>query len=325
MAKWFLLDPGVSKRYWGGVLHHLVMISCYVFRTRHVPNLLRLPRMLQRLSQRLRRESCIFLPLFVFLLVSPSSKSEESAIQSPNQAATAPAPVPVASTVDIAKRIDPTDFKNRFDLRSEFVDYGTASMQTLVPRFEYAFSKSLGFRTELPIARYDPASGGASAGIGNLLTRVAWRALRTDDYSVVVGSELTFDTASSAALGSGKHVLGTFAFAAIDLPQAKSVFFPYIQYGKSIGGDASREEVQYTNLRASILTRWPAKAYSFVEYAYWIDHHNADRASSQIKVELGKFILPKTGFYVRPGTGLSGTDQRYGMQWSFELGMRHFF
>ena len=160
MNKWlngFFWTRGCLSGIGGGVLHHLVMISCYVFRIRHVPNLLRLPRMLQRLSQRLRRESCIFLPLFVFLLASPTSQAEESAIQSPNQAATAPAPapVPVASTVDIAKRIDPTDFKNRFDLRSEFVDYGTASMQTLVPRFEYAFSKSLGFRTELPIARYD--------------------------------------------------------------------------------------------------------------------------------------------------------------------------
>lgn len=281
--------------------------------------------MLHRLSQHLRQVSGIFLPLFVFLLASPSSQAEESAIQSPNQAATAPAPAPATSTVDIAKRIDPTDFKNRFDVRSEFVDYGTASVQTLVPRFEYAFSKSLGFRTELPIARYDPATGGASAGIGNLLTRVAWRALRTDDYSVVVGSELTFDTASSAALGSGKHVLGTFAFAAIDLPQAKSVFFPYIQYGKAIGGDASREDVQYTNLRASVLTRWPAKTYSFVEYSYFIDHERSNVASSQIKAELGQFVLPKTGFYVRPGTGLTGTDQRLGMRWSLEFGIRHFF
>lgn len=279
--------------------------------------------MLPRLSPLLRRINQVFLPLFIGLAIPLSIQAEESAIQSPNQAAAAPAPA--ANTVDIAKRIDPTDFKNRFDLRSEFVDYGTASMQTLVPRFEYAFSKSFGFRTELPIARYDPATGGASAGIGNLLTRVAWRALRTDDYSVVVGSELTFDTASSAALGSGKHVLGPFAFAAIDLPQAKSVFFPYIQHGKAVGGDSSREDVHYTNLRASILTRWPAKVYSFVEYAYWIDHHNADRVSSQIKAEVGKFILPKTGFYVRPGTGLSGTDQRFGMQWSFELGLRHFF
>ena len=298
------------------------MISCSAFGLipRQIYHFL---RMIHRPRPLLCRINQVFLPLFIGLAIPLSIQAEESAIQTPNQAAAVPAPV--TSTVDIAKRIDPTDFKNRFDLRSEFVDYGNASMQTLVPRFEYAFSKSLGFRTELPIARYDPATGGASAGIGNLLTRVAWRALRTDDYSVVVGSELTFDTASSAALGSGKHVLGTFAFAAIDLPQAKSVFFPYIQYGKSIGGDASREDVQYTNLRASILTRWPAKAYSFIEYAHWFDHQNADRASSQIKVELGKFILPKTGFYVRPGTGLSGTDQRFGMQWSFELGMRHFF
>jgi hypothetical protein len=300
--------------------HHDKLLNANHPVLRNPPQLI---SMFHRSNRRICRVSRVFFPLFVGLAVQLSVQAEESAIQSPNQAAAAPAPV--ASTVDIAKRIDPTDFKNRFDLRSEFVDYGTASMQTLVPRFEYALSKSLGFRTELPIARYDPATGGTSAGIGNLLTRVAWRALRTDDYSVVVGSELTFDTASSAALGSGKHVLGTFAFAAIDLPQAKSVFFPYIQYGKAVGGDASREDVQYTNLRASMLTRWPAKVYSFVEYAYWIDHHNADRASSQIKAELGKFILPKTGFYVRPGTGLSGTDLRYGMQWSFELGMRHFF
>ncbi|MBM3336534.1 MAG: hypothetical protein FJY60_02400 [Betaproteobacteria bacterium] len=225
----------------------------------------------------------------------------------------------------MAKRIDPTDFKNRFDLRSEFNQYATASNQLIIPRFEYALSKSLGFRTELPVSRYDPADGGASAGIGNLLTRIAWRAVRNDDYALVVGSELTFDTASNANLGSGKHVLAPFVFAAIDLPQAKSVFFPYIQYGKAIGGDASREDVNYTNMRGSLLTRWPDKMYSFIEYSYWIDHQHSNVTSSQVKAEVGKFLLPKTGFYVRPGTGLSGTDQRFGVHWSLELGLRHFF
>ncbi|MFM8246019.1 MAG: hypothetical protein ACKN9M_03585 [Burkholderiaceae bacterium] len=247
--------------------------------------------------------------------------AEEGAIQNPSPP---PAP-PASSSADVAKRIDPTDFKNRFDLRSEFNQYATASNQLIIPRFEYALSKSLGFRTELPVGRYDPADGGASAGIGNLLTRIAWRAVRHGDYALVVGSELTFDTASNAKLGSGKHVLAPFAFAAIDLPQAKSVFFPYIQYGKAIGGDASREDVNYTNIRGSMLTRWPDKVYSFVEYSYFIDHQRANVASSQIKAEVGKFILPKTGFYIRPGTGLSGTDQRLGLHWSMELGLRHFF
>lgn len=265
------------------------------------------------------RAAPVFFLLSAILVGLPVAQAEEGAIQQP-----AP-PVPAASTADVAKRIGPTDFKNRFDLRTEFNQYATASNQLIIPRFEYALSKSVGLRTELPIGRYDPAFGAASAGIGNLLTRIAWRAARTEDYALVIGSELIFDTASRKALGSGKHVLASFAFAAVDLPQAKSVFFPYIQYGKAIGGDASRDDVSFTNIRGSLLTRWPNKVYSFVEYSYWINHNRSSVASSQIKAELGQFILPKTGFYVRPGTGLSGIDQRYGMHCSLEFGMRHFF
>ena len=278
--------------------------------------------MFESLLRRIRQGIASFRPILVIMALSSCAKAEEGVIQHPSPP---PATPPASTSGDVAKRIDPTDFKNRFDLRSEFNQYATASNQLIIPRFEYALSKSLGFRTELPVSRYDPADGGASAGIGNLLTRIAWRAVRNDDYALVVGSELTFDTASNANLGSGKHVLAPFVFAAIDLPRAKSVFFPYIQYGKAIGGDASREDVNYTNMRGSLLTRWPDKMYSFIEYSYWIDHQHSNVTSSQVKAEVGKFLLPKTGFYVRPGTGLSGTDQRFGVHWSLELGLRHFF
>ena len=233
---------------------------------------------------------------------------------------------PAEANIDVAKRIDPTDFKHRFDLRSEYVDYGTASMMTLVPRAEYAFSNSLAVRAEIPILRYDPGSSDPAAnGVGNLVTRLAWRATRSEGYAMVVGSELSLDTASNANLGSGKHVLAPFAFWAIDLPAMKSVFFPYIQYGSSLGGDASREDVRYTNLRTSLLTRWPARTYSFVEVNYWFDHERSNRYSSYAKAELGRFVSPKTGFYLRPGAGMSGTNERLGMKWSMEIGMRHFF
>jgi len=178
-------------------------------------------QLIQRPARRLGRAFFVFL---VLMGLWSFAWAEEGAIQNPSPP---PAP-PASSSADVAKRIDPTDFKNRFDLRSEFNQYATASNQLIIPRFEYALSKSLGFRAELPVGRYDPADGGASAGIGNLLTRIAWRVVRNDDYALVVGSELIFDTASNAKLGSGKHVLAPFAFAAIDLPQAKSVFFPYL-------------------------------------------------------------------------------------------------
>lgn len=249
-----------------------------------------------------------------------SASAEESATQQVTETR------PAESTVDVAKRIDPTDFKHRFDLRSEYIDYGTASSFAVIPRGEYAFTNSLALRVELPVLRYEPGNGtAADQGIGNLLTRLAWRAARGDSYAMVVGSELILDTASDAKLGNGKNVLAPFAFWSIDIPSARSVFFPYVQYGRSFSGDSSREAVHYTNLRTSLLTRWPERTYSFVEVNYWFDHARANRYSSNVKAEVGRFFSPKTGFYLRPGTGLSGTDNRLGMKWTMEIGMRHFF
>lgn len=257
--------------------------------------------------------------LALALVISPLAFAEESATQP------VPETKPPEASVDVAKRIDPTDFKHRFDLRSEYIDYGTASMTLLVPRVEYAFSNSLALRAELPVSRYDAGSSDPASGIGNLLTRLAWRATRSEGYAMVVGSELILDTASNAALGSGKNVIAPFAFWALDLPAMKSVFFPYVQHGRSVSGDSSRQDVHYTNLRTSLLTRWPARTYSFIEVNYWFDHERSNRYSSNVKAEVGKFVSPKTGFYLRPGTGMSGTNERLGMKWSMEIGMRHFF
>ena len=254
------------------------------------------------------------------IAISPMALAEQTATQQ------TPDPRPADASLDVAKRIDPTDFKNRFDLRSEYVDYGTASLMTLVPRVEYAFNNALAIRAELPVLRYDPGSSDpAASGVGNLQTRLAWRAARGQGYAMVVGSELSLDTTTNANLGSGKHVLAPFAFWAIDLPAMKSVFFPYVQLGRSVGGDGSREDVNYTNIRTSLLTRWPARTYSFIEVNYWFDHERSNRYSSFAKAELGRFVLPKTGFYLRPGAGMSGTNERFGMKWSMEIGMRHFF
>ena len=252
--------------------------------------------------------------------------AEDSAIKEPSAQARPAEARPADASRDVTKRIDPTDFKNRFDLRSEYIDYGTASSYAITARGEYAFTNALALRVELPVARYDTGTGTATdQGIGNLLTRLAWRAVRGQGYAMVMGSELNLNTASDANLGNGKNVLAPFAFWSIDIPAAKSVFFPYIQYGRSYSGETSREAVHYTNLRTSLLTRWPSKVYSFVEVSYWFDHERSNSYSSNIKAEVGRFLTPKTGVYIRPGSGLSGTDNRLGVKTTMEIGMRHFF
>jgi hypothetical protein len=277
-------------------------------------------------NHRISPSGCIrrfhrFCALFLALSVAQVASAEESAIKD-----LPPETRPTEASVDVAKRIDPTDFKHRFDLRGEYVDYGTASTYAVIPRGEYAFSNALVLRTELPVVRYDPGNGNASdQGIGNLLTRVAWRAVRSEGYAMVVGSELILNTASETKLGNGKNVIAPLAFWSIDIPKAKSVFFPFIQYGRSYGGESSRETVNFTNLRTSLMTRWPSKVYSFIEVNYWFDHERSNRYSSNIKAEVGRFFTPQTGFYIRPGTGMSGTDNRLGVKSTMEIGMRHFF
>ena len=264
--------------------------------------------------------------LFLALAFTQNVNAEDSAIKEPPAQAQPAETRPADASVDVTKRIDPTDFKNRFDLRSEYIDYGTASSYVITARGEYAFSNALALRVELPVARYDTGTGNATdQGIGNLLTRLAWRAVRGEGYAMVMGSELNLNTASDANLGNGKNVLAPFAFWSIDIPAAKSVFFPYIQYGRSYSGETSREAVHYTNLRTSLLTRWPSKVYSFVEVSYWFDHERSNSYSSNIKAEVGRFLTPKTGVYIRPGSGLSGTDNRLGVKTTMEIGMRHFF
>jgi hypothetical protein len=260
------------------------------------------------------------------MLITQNVNAEDSAIKEPPTQARPAEARPAEASMDVTKRIDPTDFKNRFDLRSEYIDYGTASSYAITPRGEYAFTNALALRVELPVARYDTGTGTATdQGIGNLLTRLAWRAVRGEGYAMVMGSELNLNTASDANLGNGKNVLAPFAFWSIDIPAAKSVFFPYIQHGRSYSGETSREAVHYTNLRTSLLTRWPSKVYSFVEVSYWFDHERSNSYSSNIKAEVGRFLTPKTGVYIRPGSGLSGTDNRLGVKTTMEIGMRHFF
>ena len=264
--------------------------------------------------------------LCLSLAITQNVNAEDSAIKEPPAQAQPAEARPADASMDVTKRIDPTDFKNRFDLRSEYIDYGTASSYAITPRGEYAFTNALALRVELPVVRYDAGTGASTdQGIGNLLTRLAWRAVRGEGYAMVMGSELILNTASDANLGNGKNVLAPFAFWSIDIPAAKSVFFPYIQHGRSYSGETSREAVHYTNVRTSLLTRWPSKVYSFVEVSYWFDHERSNSYSSNIKAEVGRFLTPKTGVYIRPGSGLSGTDNRLGVKTTMEIGMRHFF
>jgi hypothetical protein len=228
----------------------------------------------------------------------------------------------------VIKRLDPTDFKTRAELRYEYQEpQGPGTRQLIVPRFEYAVSKTLGFRFEVPYVVNRPHEPGVpdEEGIGDAMLRAHYRIMRGPTYALVGAVEVFFDTASEERLGTGKNVVAPLVFASIDVPQLNSVFFPFAQQFVSVSGSDDRMDINTSLLRTGLLTRWPNRFYTFVEPSLYIDWERDARTGFTLEVELGRLITRSIGVWARPGVGLWGDDIPQVYDWNFEVGFRYLF
>ena len=226
----------------------------------------------------------------------------------------------------VTKRLDPADFKSRFETRLEYQSLQDGSSRTLlVPRYEHAFSKTLGARVELPYVWVDPDLPGVGSehGIGDAVLRLNYRAARGPGYAVVVAPELALDTASDDRLGTGKYVFQPVLYASIDAPQYKSVVFPYVQQFWSIAGDDDRNDINTTLLRLGLLSRWPNRFYTFVAPSLYIDWERDADTGFTLELEIGRLLTRNLALWARPGVGVFG-DLPVVYDWNFEVGFRYF-
>lgn len=234
----------------------------------------------------------------------------------------------VETAAHIAKRLDPSDFRSRIELRNRLQEPQSGGLRnTLFPRFEYAVSKQLSLRVEAPVMVFDGDRPGLAAqgGMGDLVARVSFRALRTKRVALVVGGEFNFDTASDRLLGTGKHSGGPIAFLAIDSPALHSTFFPLVQHVQSFGGDPRRHEVDYTINRVFVLTRWPDRFYTGTEASVYIDHSRGNQTGATLELEVGRFLNSHIAVWARPGFGNWGDQVPQVYNWDLEVGVRYLF
>ena len=242
--------------------------------------------------------------------------------------AEAPSTPTTSLTSHIASRLDPTDFRSRFEIRNRYQSPQSGGYRNLfTARMDYAFSKSFSMRFELPYVHSDPEKHltPADTGIGDLAVRATYRALRTPKMALVVGTELISDTAESFALGAGKYTVAPIVFASFEVPALHSTFFPTLQYFHSLGGDSHRVDVDYTSAKVFTLTRWPASFYTGTEAVVFFDHARNNRVGATLEVETGRFLSPHIAVWIRPGIGLYGDDIPQVYKWNFELGFRYLF
>ncbi len=222
----------------------------------------------------------------------------------------------------------PTDFRTRAEVRNEYQNLEADGYRNIiVPRFEYAVSSSVALRLETPYVTYDPGAGGERvSGQGDLLGRIAWRAVQREGLALILVTEVFFDTADDPRLGQGKTVVAPLVYAAIDVPRHDSVFFPNVQHYFSVAGDDNRQDVNFTTLKPNLLTRWPNKVYTFLEPQFTIDWERDAKVGLTVELEVGKILSRNIAAWARPGVGLINKyelPQVY--NWNIEVGMRYIF
>ena len=235
-------------------------------------------------------------------------------------------PAAPSATEAVLKR--PTDFRTRMEIRNEYQNLdGDGYRNIIVPRFDYAVSSSFALRLETPYMIYDAGAGAERvSGQSDLLARAVWRPIQREGFALLVATDVIFDTAADARLGFGKTILAPHMFAAIDLPEYDSVFFPNIQHYFSVAGDADRKDVSFTTLKPNLLTRWPDKVYTFLEPQFTIDWERNDKVGLTVELEVGKILSSNIAAWIRPGIGVINKyelPQVY--NWNLELGMRYIF
>jgi hypothetical protein len=251
------------------------------------------------------------------LLLCAASSLAQSGTTS--EAASAAASTP--SNDAVKKRLDPTDFQSRFETRVEHQNLRDgASRNLIVPRLEYAFSKTLALRVETPYVWSHPDGTDSDRGLGDIVVRLNYRALRGEGYAVVLGPELALDTADEG-LGFNATVFQPVAFVAIDLPKYKAVLFPYAQQFVDIAGE---NDVNVTLLRMGLLKRLPNRFYSFFEPSYYIDWERDGRTGTTFELEVGRVMTNKLAIWARPGVGTGSNRLPYVYDWNFEVGFRYF-
>ncbi len=256
-------------------------------------------------------------PGLVLLVCAPALAQTE-----PQTSAT-PAP---AAEQSVTTRLDPADFKTRVETRLEYQSLENGGSRTfLVPRFEYAFSKQLAFRIDVPYFWNNAApSLPGDQGLSDVVVRLNWRVARGEGYAVVVGPELLLNTAQDPRLGFGKTIFQPVVFASIDAPAYKSVLFPYVQQFWSIAGDPDRNDIDVTLLRLGLATRWPDRYYSFVEPSLYIDWEREGKTGFTVELEVGRLINNRLSLWARPGIGVWNNNLPQIYDWNFEIGFRYF-
>jgi hypothetical protein len=210
-----------------------------------------------------------------------------------------------------------TDLGSLIELRDDYLKSGKAMTNALVLRGDYAPERWLSLRVDVPFTYVDKPRIRPTFGLGDVYVRGTAR-LVASDVSLLAGSDLFLDTASSSALGGGKNVIAPFATASWDLGPGVWMRLQ-VQEFASIGGDPRRAPVSATSLRPYAFIALPEGCWMMLDQTIRFDHQGSRDFSYLGILEGGKELSKEVSVYVDPGVQL---DSPFALTWLLTGGIR---
>jgi hypothetical protein len=224
--------------------------------------------------------------------------------------------------------LNSTTIVGRVQLSTEYRDRRDGSVQLEnVARVDIPIASRFLLRADVPHVWFDPntAGGSTQSGFGDVFFRVGGQIWRAPEFTVLAGTDIIFPSASHSDLGRGKYQVGPGVAVTIPIAGMNSVLQPSGQHIVSIGGDPSRNDVNYSRMKIGFDTPWGQNWWTTVEPNFFIDWTQNAKTALNLEFEVGRKLGDHFRLWLRPAVGLWGTGVPGAYDWYTQVGIRYMF
>jgi len=223
---------------------------------------------------------------------------------------------------------DPSQFLTRVEIFNEFQHYDRAggfNFNQTVVRTIVKLGKRFTTRLDVPLVNnsFPYPQGYSSFGLGDISFRLLGYKIRETKRSAITASlELSLNTASTQAQGTGKNMIIPLITYSSLLKDNKTIFVVTLQQANSFSGDKDRADISFSKIQAILLHYWSRKLWSVAGPELYIDYINGG-TSMILKGRMVNAPTPRINLWAQANVGLYGDFvARY--NWGAEVGCRYF-
>ncbi len=217
----------------------------------------------------------------------------------------------------------------RVQLSSEYRERRDGSFQLEAGgRVDIPLGDRFIFRTDVPFLWFDPQQSGSTSlsGLGDVSARIGGKIWERPEFTALLEGQVVFPTASDANLGRGKYQFVPGLTLSIPIQRLDTLFLPAVQQTISIGGDPSRNDLNFTKLSLEFTTPWANNQWwTTIQPDLYVDWNQKGKTAMNMEFEIGKRLGQHFRAWLRPAVGLWGTGVPGAYDWYVQIGIRYMF